>query len=278
MRPAWVGLGALAALALVGCRATTTVAIDVARNGAGTVAVSVSLDREAAARAGVLQVGDLERAGWRVTGPVTGADGSVTETVTHAFASPADAARLLGSLAPAPPGGAAPVRLGVTRGRGVATSRLGVGGTVDLRGGVDAFADRRLLDALGTPSLSASLQQLRQAGDTPPALDLRVTVALPGRIRSVAGTGRVEGGRVVWEVPMGSSTTVGASSAVGETVDRRWLEAAGVALAAMAVVLITGWRRARARRHRDRWSVQARHVEGAHRRQRADVPAGDASR
>lgn len=247
MRLAWVGVGA-AALSLVGCRATTVVSVAVGRTGGGTVSVSLVLDRQGAARVGPLQVGDLVASGWKVTGPSAALDGSVTEVVSHPFASPADAARLLGSLGPA-------VRLDVHRARGVTTSRLGVTGNVDLRGGVDTFADTQLLAALGTPSLAASLRSLSQSGDTPPTLGVRVVASLPGRPAAVAGGGRIAGNTVTWDVPMGGSTSIGAATRVTEHTDIRWLEAAAASLLGLAVVVAAGWRRARARRHRDHWSL-----------------------
>ncbi len=188
------------ALWLVGCQADVRISVTATRAGAGQLAVSLVLDRQAAARIGdvgrALQLGDLERAGWQLSGPQTGPDGSVTTTISHPFGSAALASALLDELSSPGPGGRRPFTLAVRRGRGLTSSQVAVSGEVDLRGGVDAFADDGLRQALGVTSVQAAIDRLRQDGDTVPTVSAQVVTALPGRPVDVTpGTGRWWGTR-----------------------------------------------------------------------------------
>jgi hypothetical protein len=244
-------LAALAvALPLLACQATAQVAVSTTPGGGGTLAVSLVLDAQAAARldlASALQVGDLQRAGWQLVAPVTARNGSVTVTVRHPFHDPAQATALLGTLG-------APLHLTLTRRRGLVSDRLALAGTVDLRGGVDAFADDRLRSSLGLTSLASALAGLQRAGATTPTMDVQVVSDLPGRPRQVAGGGQVRGDTVTWTVPLGAVAVIGASTSSTDTTAEHWLEAAGALLVALAIAVV--WE-VRARRQPDAWAVPA---------------------
>jgi hypothetical protein len=248
------------ALWLVGCQADVRISVTANQAGVGQLAVSLVLDAQAAARIGdvgqALQLGDLERAGWQVSGPRTGAGGSVTTTISHAFGTPAQASSLLEELSAAGPGGPRPVRLSVRRGRGLTSSSVLVGGDVDLRGGVDAFADDGLRQALGVTSLQAAIDRLRQDGDTVPTVSAEVVAALPGRPVDVTPGGRVAGDTVTWTIPLGGEQAIGASAVVTSEAARRWLAVAAVCL--VALVLVAAWGAAAALRRRPARTTPAR--------------------
>jgi hypothetical protein len=89
-------LGVLAA-----CQAKATVAVDVQPDGAGTVTVTVALDKEATTRLGdpaaALSTSDLADAGWRVSAPVTKA-GAATFKVVRPYGSPDELAAVLDGM------------------------------------------------------------------------------------------------------------------------------------------------------------------------------------
>jgi hypothetical protein len=97
-------LGALVLLVLVlaGCRVDSTVRVDVADDGSGTVTVEVVLDQEAADRipdlAEQLRVRDLRRTGWEVVGPEPAEGGGVVITATKAFFEPEQLATVLDEI------------------------------------------------------------------------------------------------------------------------------------------------------------------------------------
>ncbi len=216
---------------LLGCEATARVAVTVTPSGSGSVAVSVLLDRQAAAQVGsAFRLDDLQRAGWAVSPPAVAADGSVTETVRHPFSSAADGTALLRSLV----GGPA-IRLDVRHSRGIVSSRTGVSGVVDLRGGVASLAGST---TVGGVPLATAVSEMEQAGAVPPGVRVQVAVSLPGRPGSVAGGGRVADDTVVWETRLGQSTVIGAVSSRRSLGVAVWLIGAGIlATAAVAITL-----------------------------------------
>jgi len=201
-----------------------TVGVTVTRAGAGMVTATVVLDRQAVALVGDhVNVADLTAAGWQVVGPTAAGDGSETFRATHAFARPADGSALLTALG-------APVRLRITSHTGTTSSSVGVAGTLDLRGGLDALA--------ASPGVSASLASLSRAGGTVPTVTVRATASLPGTPSGVTAGGAVTGDTVTWNAPLGSLTTIGALSARRDTAARHWLDAAIALVVALVLVLV----------------------------------------
>jgi hypothetical protein len=214
----------------------------VTASGAGTVAATLVLDRQAVAVVGdQVQLDDLRQQGWTVTGPSRAPDGSESITVAHPFKGAEEGSALLARLGQ-------PVHLAVTASRGSVSSTVGVQGAVDLRGGVDAVAGQ----VPGLPAgAAASLATVARSGGTVPTFSLQVVATLPGKPAAVVGGGRVDGGTVTWDTPMGAQTLLGAQARHADAAARRWLLAAVVLGAAFVVVvaveaLLAGVRRRRA--------------------------------
>ena len=156
-----------------GCRVTTGVDVQVDAGGAGHVTVEVSLDRDAAARAGDLspRVADLRRAEWTVRGPLGRADGGVAVTARKDFRSVEEATRILGELGE-------PLRdVRVTRSRSFARTHTDFTGTLDLSRGVESFSDARLATQLGGRPLGVDPDRLEEANK---GLSMRVRARLAG--------------------------------------------------------------------------------------------------
>lgn len=178
------------ALVLVaGCELTADLAVDVDRDGAGTVGLALMLDDELAARAAEA---DLD-----VFAPIVDAaadddawlvevDGDAL-TLTASFADPGELAALTGALArdlAAPeltPLGPVTVEL--------ADDRLTVAGAAGLEL-TEAVTD------LGFDEQQAQ-EQLAEA------VDYQVTVTVPGEVLEVAPDGAVDERSVTWSVPSG---------------------------------------------------------------------------
>jgi hypothetical protein len=199
-------------------------------SGSGTVAVTLVLDRQAVAVVGDhVGVSDLRAQGWSVTGPARAQGGSEALTVAHPFRDPGEATALLSRLGE-------PWHLTVTRGQGTFHSSVGVHGSVDLRGGIDALAGA----IAGLPAGSAAaLAAVARSGGTVPAFSVQLVVSLPGPPSHVAGPARLSGTTATWDLPIGQDVVVAVSSRRADAAAERWLAAAGVlALAFVAVIAV----------------------------------------
>ena len=256
---------ALAALAvpLCACQATVRVAVAPKANGSGDVTVSLVLDREGAAMIGDLGTGiktdDLVRAGWTVDKPVVANDGGARVSAHHPFRTVSEADTLLAGLA----GGGAnvPFHLTVAHSSGTLSSRVRLEGDVDLTGGVDRFADDKLRQALGAPTLAAALDRAKASGAAVPGLTAEVDAVLPGRPAHVDG-GVVSGDTVRWDVPLGARRTIGASAAVADPLALAWLLGAAGFVVALLLVIVVRFRRRRQWRFGDRHSPLPRDFRG----------------
>ena len=194
-------LTALSLLVVVGvsaCQVRTTVTLDVAEDGSGTVAVAVDLDADAVAQlpdldgdgvsdaadlAALVRDDDLVAAGWTVEGPEAGDDGSVRLQATRSFGTPAEADRVLAELT----GPSGPLRdLHVTRSESFGRTRFRFEGTADLSGGLEAFGDEGLAAALEGEALGEDAAAIEERLDRPLAetFTLEVTAVLAGRSTS----------------------------------------------------------------------------------------------
>lgn len=169
-------LGVLAA-----CQAKATVAVDVQPDGAGTVTVTVALDKEATTRLGdpkaALATGDLSAAGWKVSDPVTTA-GAATFKVVRPFGSPAELADVLDEV-----GGKGGVFRGtkLTVGNSFASTTYDFRTTVSLTGSLDQLSDPQVAAALGNLPLGRTAEELVAEGATTKgAATLTLAVELPG--------------------------------------------------------------------------------------------------
>jgi len=256
----WARILLLAVLLLgSGCQAVARVTVKAGPAGDGTVTVTLTMDREASAAAGdlthQLKIADLRRAGWNVTFAPPAPDGAQTVTLTKPFRNSAGASTLFVQLT-GPTGPLHSLRL--QRHRTFGTTRTGLTGTVDLKAGVDAFADPTLAGQLGLTSLSAGLAQLHQSGAADPGLQVQVAATLPGGVSAAPGA-HVTHGTAVWTVPLGQSVLVDATAR-----QRNWVNLilAGICVASLLGLALIGFVRTVAPRlgpgfghRRDRWDA-----------------------
>lgn len=227
-------LAVLGLLVLLGaCRVDADVVLRTDEGGGGEVAVTVGLDREAAAQVAdlgrQLRVEDLVGAGWRVEGPRAAGGGRVELRASKRFDSPDGAERALRELGGAD-GPFASLRLAYDR--SPVRTRSELGGGVDLSGGLAAFSDPVLTERLAGLPLGVDPAVLEQQLGRPlaDAVAVRLTARLPGR----TGT---------WAVRLGERAAV---ALVAERWDVRRLALGTLSLAAtvaLAVVVLTRRRR-----------------------------------
>ena len=222
-------------LALVGCRAETEIAIEVAENGSGTVTVAIGLDAEAMTRLGdpatAVRTGDLTRAGWTVTGP-TSSRSLTWFRATTAFRSPADLPRVLRQI-------------GILRGwsvrvsDGFGSTTWAVSGRIHLTGSLDQFSDHDLTTLLDGLPIGRTREELRaEIGSEARPFPLRIRVDLPADPE----------GRSAWSFEVGDGTAVDrtlsvAASHRSATPTALLLIGAIAAVLAVASVLIGRTRR-----------------------------------
>ncbi|HEX8582652.1 MAG TPA: hypothetical protein VF640_10000 [Acidimicrobiales bacterium] len=236
-----LALAVLVVLAASACHTDVRVRVDVEDDGSGAVSVAVGLDAEALSRipdlADQLRVDDLARAGWTVTGPAEEEDGRTWVRATKPFADPDEMADVMAEVA----GTNGPfLDFSASVDRSLARSKVEARGTVDLSGGLEAFADPQVTQRLGGLPFGQDLAGL--LGDTPPADAVTVTVALalPGDLSPVGAT-REEPGVAVWEVPLGGQPVdVAATSSQVRMATVVWLGVA--ALAVLGLVGVVGIR------------------------------------
>ena len=190
---------AFALAVLAGCRLDVGVDVAMQPDGAGTVTVTATADPELVAKApsafADLRLDDIRQAGWTVTGPNNNPDGSMVLTLSKPFRSPAEAGAVLSELN----GPNGPLHgLAVTLDRSFAVVDSSFTGTVQLTGGLAAFSDDALVQALGgsTPLANLVTQPVDQV------LGLTVTARLPGRVTSANGTVAPDGASVTWRPPL----------------------------------------------------------------------------
>jgi hypothetical protein len=248
-------LAVVALVLLAGCQIRTEVALDVAEDGSGTVTVSVGLDPDAAGRvpglADELRVDDLEATGWTITGPAVEDDGFTWVRAAKPFATPEEAGAVLAELGQVA-GADSPFReFAVTRSRSFARTEYGFQGTVDFSGGLEAFGDEALTEALDGEALGESVeaieQRIGQAIDE--VFSFRVAVGLPGSVESNAPTSAANG--AVWEPRLSEGRAI-ELEATSEVVRTRSVVFAALAVVgavgALTVGAIVPLRRARRRR------------------------------
>lgn len=237
-----------------GCEVRTEVGVEVEGDGSGTVTVSVGLDDDAVSRVPGLEqelrLDDLRATGWEITGPAPEADGFTWIRGTKPFATPEEAGRVLEEVA----GPDGPFRdFVVTRERSFARTEYGFRGVVDFTGGLEAFGDEALADALdGEPlgeDVAAIEERIGAAIDE--TFTFRVAVRLPGDLRS-SNAPTEAGNGAVWEPRLseGGPVELVAGSESVRTGSIALVALAGLAgLAAVAVLVGVPWRRRRLHRH-----------------------------
>src|SRR5262249_22660649 len=175
----------LFAVVVAGCRLDVGVDVAMQPDGSGTVTVTATADAELVAKApsalADLRLDDIRQAGWTVTSPTKAADGAMAVTLAKPFSTPAEASAILAELN-GPNGPLHGLALAIDRSFATVTSSFT--GSSQLTGGLAAFSDDALVQALGggTPLANLVAQPVDQV------LGLTVTARLPGRITTTNGT------------------------------------------------------------------------------------------
>lgn len=194
----------LACTALASCRVDTNVDLSVNPNGSGKVSVTVTADADIVKAAPGLKSDvrndDLTAAGWRMQGPDDTKDGGLTVTFSHSFRTPAEATALL-------------AQVNDTKGplKNVTLARTGkdsnstftLSGTLEVNGGLEAFADDAAIKLIGGAPYA---EQVQASGlDLGKVLGINFTASLPGTVKQTTGT--PSGSTVTWRVPTDGTPT-----------------------------------------------------------------------
>ena len=243
MRRLLVAACALALLA--GCRIDVTVGVDADADGSGRVRATVVLDRDAAARipdlADQLRTADLAAAGWEVSKPQPGKDGSVLVEAVRRFRSPQEATQAVEELS----GPTGPFRdFSLRRSRSFLKTRTSFEGRVDLTSGIEAFSDEALARRFGGSPLGFEPAELERQLGAP--LDrifgFRVVARLPGDVTSNAPTRAGNG--AAWQPKLGEDVRL---TATAEQWNARNIGATAVSAVTGAAFLLVLVRRSGAR-------------------------------
>jgi hypothetical protein len=193
-------------LVLAGCQTSVTVRINQLLDGTGDVTVTALLDREAVEQGGdlraVLQLQDLEAAGWSTAGPVPRPPGGfVAYTATKSFRNSGEAQLIIEELT----GDTGPFSgLVLDRTRSPLRIVSSIKGQVDLSGGYEVFGDEGIAQVFQSESklgvsvadiearYGAKIQELLPLaiemnieGSELQRIDLPAGVATPVSLRSV---------------------------------------------------------------------------------------------
>lgn len=242
------------AAALSACQVQTDVAVTEDPGGGGSVSVTVTLDAAADAAVGglaqQLRTDGLAAAGWNVGAPRTLGGGSETVTATHAFATQAQAASVLASVAGT--GSTHPFALSVVTSHTFWHTTTTLRGHVDLTCGVACFGDPGLTAQTGSPVGVDVAGLSRQSGlSAGQVLRFAMQVTLPGTVVSTDATSRPAPHELAWQPVLGRSVVLDATTT---TTDSGHVAAAVAGAAAVLVVAVVAllllWRRRRRRRPR----------------------------
>jgi hypothetical protein len=250
-----IALAGVVVLVCAGCRLDVGVDITMAANGTGNVTVTAVADPQLVATApsafADLRLDDVRQAGWSVTGPTRNSDGSLTLSLAKPFATPAEATSILAELN-GPNGPLRGLTVGIDRSFALVASTLS--GQAQLTGGLAAFSDAALAQALGSPPLANLVAQ-----PVDQILGLTVTAHFAGSVVSADGAIAPDHQSVEWRPSLadGVSTPMNARF---ELVDQGARDArrtsrlawgalaiylGAVVLAALAVFIVRRHRRRR---------------------------------
>ena len=240
---------------LAACRVDTTVTLQVEPNGSGEVAVVATADAAMVQAVPELRdslaFNDLKDAGWSVSEVVDTEEGGMQVRVSRDFDNPEQASALLNSLS----GQFGPFKnMSVVRSDKATDSRWDLAGTLQVNGGLNAFADTALLNLVGGAPFE---DRLNQSGvDIGQAVGITFIANLPGDLVSTTGIETDRG--VQWQVSFDGSTqdvaTVTQNTAVAATVARvfspilMWLLIAWLVAMAMLSGAVVYYRARRSRR------------------------------
>jgi hypothetical protein len=239
--PARAVLAVLLCTLLSGCRLGLDVALDLARDGSGRLAVTLAADAaavERAAEAGADPLGVLAGAGEELSGQgwetrdQTAADGSreveLAVEADSAAALSAEAATLAGALAAPEARPLEPLTVTVTEDR------------IQVAGAAALVPETAVAEYGLTPEQAVALLDSRDA------LDYTVSVTLPAEVVSSDAT-TTAGSTLSWVVPPGQRVPI---TAEGVRPRFPWALAAGAAAAALALLAVAARLAARRRTRR----------------------------
>ena len=225
------------AVCLSSCRVDMIVRVESDEFGAGRIAVTADLDRNAAAAVfpqtstaepnsatstegstSRVRVDDFRKAGWEGPGLVRKADGSARFALVHRFSSVTQANALLGQLS-GPNGPLADLQ--ITRNRSPWATTISLKGPGDFRSGLSAFGDEQLASVTGSGAFGVSeAEVVRQAGGK--SLDSVFSLRVDARLLAAERA---------WSLPSGVATPVSLSAS-----RTSWATIAGTAAAVLALV------------------------------------------
>jgi hypothetical protein len=186
-------------VALGACRVDIAVDMTMTPEGTGTITVITTADGEVVAAvptiADELATDDIAAAGWAIDGPTPTADGGLTLTLRHDFASPEEATNLLNSLGP-------PFNQMSVRSNTIADeTTIRLSGLLGLSDGFESFADAELIAAVGSVPFADAIAA---SGATPEtSMSAIVRAELPGVVdpERTNATAEVDG-RLEWTIPL----------------------------------------------------------------------------
>jgi hypothetical protein len=226
-------------LVLAGCKVDVALDVTMAADGSGAVEVTVLADRDVVVAApdvmSDVRLDDAAAAGWAVEGPSATPDGGLRVVLRKRFATPEEGTAVLAELN----GPQGPFRdLRLSRSTSFARVESAFDGTVQLEGGLAAFADDALTSLVGGPPLGDRVTEEQLAS----GFAVRVVVRLPGTVGSTNGTVASDG-TVTWAPALagGAATAMHADAALvdQEALDARRNERlAIVGMAVWAVLVI----------------------------------------
>ena len=194
-----VSLIVLGLTMLTACRVDTVVTLDIFPNGAGTLTVNLTADKQVIDQTPKLatdfRFDDAKSAGWVVAGPNVLADGGLQVSISHAFSNASQATTLLAQLS----GANGPFKqLTLTRIGKDSDSTFKLDGALQVDGGLAAFSDADLLQTIGAEPFAQNLElnNLNLAGVS----SINFVVNLPGKIEQTTGTATKS--TITWQVPL----------------------------------------------------------------------------
>ena len=193
-------LGAL----LSACQVETNVTVDIGRDGSGKITIVAIADKdimnEVPDLAEDLNFSDLDEA-WLIDGPSKTDSGGLRVQISHDFNTPTEATKLLSALN----GDKGPFKdLALTRTGSANKSTFNLSGTLEVNGGLSAFADAEIMKLIGDPPFQSSLEYSNvDIGD---AVNINLIANLPGELKKSNGTLTANGAQS-WHVTFDGNST-----------------------------------------------------------------------
>ena len=186
-----------------GCKTRLNIGVEANGHGGGDVVATIALDKAAQAIVGDLKgkldVDDLTRAGWKITGPTKADNGEVAITARKAVKTLAGVERAIKEL----DGDSGLFKnFRVTQDKGLLQTKTRFSGSVDLRRGIESFSDEALRKTLGSPLGATEDEFAARIGTVlSEALPINVVANLPGDVDSNAPV--QSSGQAVWRPKLG---------------------------------------------------------------------------